>query len=340
MYEPQSSPDPVLLPTGLHHLSDQPVPPSTEPPAVVEAGSIEPAQARQELDAALSASGAAQRLRALDRVGRLDALLPELRPMKGCEQPKEHYWDVFDHTIETVAAVDRIVDELPALAEGRRPGSGLSPASAAWLLAELSRPLAEGADPLRLTRWSALLHDVAKPATKSLQPDGRTRFFGHPELGAQMTREILGRLGYRASEIDFVARLVDMHLRPGQLGFPEPSDRAVRRFFRDAVDGAAGLLVLNLADHAAALGPRLIEADWNYHLAAVDGVIARRDVLTPPPPPVRLVTGHDLMQHLQIPPGPHLGRLLDRIAEAQAAGEVTDRSEALALAEELHRSSQ
>ena len=301
---------------------------------------IDPALVRRELDAALSTPGAAGYLRALDRAGLLDLILPELRPMKGCTQPKEHYWDVFDHTIEAVAALDWIWAEIRATAGGERPASALSPNSASWLVAELTRPLPDGADPLRLTRWSTLLHDIAKPATKSIQPNGRTRFFGHSELGAELAHRLLGRLGYPETEIVFVARLIDMHLRPGQIGHPSPTDRAVRRLFRDAGEGAAGLLILNLADHAAALGPRLTQAGWQAHLALIDDLVARRDEPAAEAAAARLVTGHDLMDHLRLPPGPLVGSLLARITAAQASGEVTTRAAALSLAEELYQAEQ
>lgn len=298
---------------------------------------FDPATVRQELDWAFSRSGSAVYLRALDQAGLLFALLPELAPMKGCAQPKEHYYDVFDHTIEAVAAVDMFVGELPAIAAGSRPDSVLHPTAAAWLIEHLTRPLPGGGDPLRLTRWSALLHDVAKPATRSVQPNGRTRFFGHPELGARLAREILGRLDYPEEEIAFVERLVDMHLRPGQLGEAEPTDRALRRFFDEAGPGAAGLLILNLADGAAAQGPRLTQEAKNRHLAYVGSLIARRDAGRPVPPPLRLVTGHDLMDHLGLGPGPELGAILKEVAAAQTAGHVADREAALSLAAAIHQ---
>lgn len=299
------------------------------------ATSLTPDFVRDQLNAAFGRPGAATWLREIDAAGMLDRLLPELVPMKGCAQPKEHYWDVFDHSIETVAAVDRTVAALPATARGDRPDSGLSAEGAAWLSAELAGPDETGAQ-LRLTRLSALLHDVAKPATKAVQPDGRTRFFGHPERGAEMCRDLLGRLGYPPAEIEFVATLVDMHLRPGQLGAEDRTDRALRRLFRDAGPGIAGLLVLNLADHAAAQGPRLTDVGWNLHLAVIDDII-RRGTAPPPPKPVRLVTGHDLMAGLDIEPGPGLGRLLDMIEAAQAAGEIATPEDALDLARRLHR---
>lgn len=295
--------------------------------------------ARRLLDAAFAAPGAADRLRDLDRAGRLDRALPEIVPLKTCTQPKEHYWDVFNHTLETVAAVDRIVADLPAIAAGERPGAALTSARAGWIAAELIAPGDGAGSPLFWLRWTALLHDIAKPETKAVQPDGRIRFFGHSELGAEKSRAILGRLGYPDAAIERVARLVDLHLRPGQLGDFPPTARAVRRLAREAGDDLAALLVLNLADHVAARGPRLTEAGWNAHLELIESIAGRRDEPATPEPEERLLTGYDLIEHLGIPPGPYLGSVLRRIAEARAAGQIADRADALALAERLHRAS-
>ncbi len=143
------------------------------------------------------------------------------------------------------------------------------------------------------------------------------------------------RLAFTAAEIELVARLIKNHLRPGQLAGPgaAPTPRALARFFRDLGEAAADLLLLNLADHAAARGPELTEAGWMEHVAYVAWVLANRP--TPPAPPPRpLITGHDLMTEFDLPPGPHVGRLLRVVREAEARGLVHTREEALAYAHE------
>jgi len=83
-------------------------------------------------------------------------------------------------------------------------------------------------------RLAALLHDVGKPATRKLEPDGRVSFHHHEVVGAKMTRARLRALRYPKSVIDEVSRLVYLHLRFHGYGTGEWTDSAVRRYVTDA----------------------------------------------------------------------------------------------------------
>jgi poly(A) polymerase len=111
-----------------------------------------------------------------------------------------------------------------------------------------------------------------------------------------------------------------------------PTARAIYRFYRDCGEAAWAILLLALADHLATVGPALSPQGWLVHVGLVHYVLmepARREAVVAPP---RLVTGDDLMEHLGLGPGPTIGRLLERVREAQAEGKVSTREEALALA--------
>lgn len=187
-----------------------------------------------------------------------------------------------------------------------------------------------------LLKLGGLLHDVAKPETRAPDATGRVRFFGHAELGAKTAQRIMRRLHFSHRETAWVATLVEEHLRPLQLAAPgeAPTRRALRRFFRDTGDAAPGLLLLSLADHLAARGPRADEAGWRAYIAYLAWVLraGSEDEIARPP---RLVTGHDIMAALGIGPGPDVGRLLRAVEEAQEAGDVTTREEALSLIRRL-----
>jgi poly(A) polymerase len=111
-----------------------------------------------------------------------------------------------------------------------------------------------------------------------------------------------------------------------------PTRRALYRYFRDCGDAGVETLFLSLADHLATVGPRLNEAGWRQHVALVNYILTKRfqeeETVSPP----RLLGGDELMAELNISPGPHVGRLLETLREAQAAGDVSTREEALALA--------
>ena len=290
-----------------------------------------PERARDELCRLLVRADAATWLRRLDDLGLLTVLLPELEPARGCQQPKGHYWDVFQHLIETVASLTAVLT--PAPPEETVPALGQDPGLATLdIQLAMSRPLAGGRPRVVALRLAALLHDVAKPACRTFEPTGRMRFFGHADLGADLARSIMQRLHFGNLECDLVERVVRHHLRPGHLADVQPiSDRAIYRFFRDTEPAGVDTLILSLADHRAARGPLLDPAEYRRHENAVVHILDRRAEHLRVVAPVRLATGEDVMHELGISAGRQVGKVLDELQEAQAAGEVRDRQRALAF---------
>jgi len=300
-----------------------------------------PERQRDELMRILATPQAAPGLRLADELGLLEPLLPEVAATKGEEQPKEHQWDVFDHSLETVAALDVLLgSEKPADGRWTRLWRELwekmeeFPAVREHFQEEVS----QGHTRPALLKLGALLHDIAKPETRTIDDDGRMRFFGHAQAGALRAAAVARRLRFSGAEVRQVEAMVKEHLRPLQIAQDgPPSRRALYRYFRDTGEAGIDVLFLSLADHLATVGPRLDWDDWRAHLGVVGYILVWRfqEELAAPP---RLVTGHDLMDALSLAPGPLVGRLLEAVQEAQAAGEVTTREQALALARrELER---
>ena len=295
---------------------------------------------RDELGRIFATPRAAPSLRLLDDLGLLEQLLPEVTACRGVSQPKEHHWDVFDHAIETVAALDfMLADEKPT---GNREASfqrALWDTLAACpnLREHLAEEVSEGRSRATLLKMAGLLHDVAKPETRAPDDTGRIRFFGHAERGAETARRVLRRFRFSRRETELVATAVEEHLRPGQLSSAgPPSRRALFRFFRDTGEAAESILLLSLADHLAARGPGLAIDGWRHHVAYIAHVLTRRDEEETIVRPRRLLTGGDLMSTLGIGPGPEVGRLLAELEEALAGGEVATRDDALAFVRRLH----
>src|SRR5690606_7818583 len=92
----------------------------------------------------------------------------------------------------------------------------------------------ETGGPDRVLRWAALLHDIGKPKTRRLEPDGRVTFHHHEVVGAQMARKRLTELKFPKDVVADVSRLVELHLRFHGYGSGEWTDSAVRRYVRDA----------------------------------------------------------------------------------------------------------
>ena len=295
-----------------------------------------PDRQRDEIIRLLATDRAAAGLRALDRMGALDLLFPLLAGARGVTQPPEHYYDVFEHSIETVAALDALAGA------GTPPGrAAASLRSLFWrwldpiaaLRAYFDEELVPGRSRLALTKLAALLHDIAKPEAKAPDQTGRIRFFGHAERGASEVAAIAQGLRFANREIAFLHTVVAEHLRPLQTGNGgPPTDRAVARYFRDLGEAALATLVLSLADHMAARGPRIEHREFGRHVAYVGYLADRRRVLRAVTPRERLLTGDDLIRDLGLTPGPIIGRLLRAVDEARAAGEVRTRDEAVDIA--------
>ncbi len=284
---------------------------------------------RDELLLILALEGAKEHLLLADQLGLLGRVFPELEPTKGVVQPKEHHWDVFGHLLECVAAAERVT----------RPGDDPVLALVPWdgqMEAYFDAEASDGHTRRTLLKLAALLHDIAKPQTKTIEPStGRMRFFGHSELGAAMARQALGRLRFSARGIRMVSTMVEHHLRPAQMGQGTelPTRRAVYRYFRDLGEVAVDTLYLSLADYLAARGPAISIQDWELHVRIVRHTLELGLKEEAAPRQSWLVNGHDLMQAFHLLPGPELGSVLEAVHEAQAAGEVTTREEALAWVE-------
>jgi poly(A) polymerase len=255
-------------------------------------------------------------------------LFPELELSRGSFQPSEHYWDVLHHSLKTVAALDYLLRQEKWEYAGKDTLTEVP-----WsdeLQSYFEGEVGHGSNRLALTRLAALFHDIAKPKTRTVEPGGRVRFLGHADEGATMATDILERLRFSTREARFVKTLVKYHLRPTQMGLPEmPTNRAIYRYYRDTGEAAVGVLFLSLADHLATRGPTLDYVNWKMHSQTVAHVLSQQP--EEKMRPVRLIDGYDIMTILGLGPGPLVGELLELVQEAQAAGEVTTKDEALKL---------
>ena len=278
-------------------------------------------------------------LRLLEELGLFAQVFPEMEVTRDVEQPKEHYHDVLGHSIAAVEALDYLmVDRQPRAEPWRTLWADLWP-PLDWcegLRDYFAEEVVMGTRRLALLKLCALLHDIGKPETKSFQEDGRMRFFGHGDAGARIAVGLMRRMHFSAREIAIVKPMIEAHLRPIQMAQQgAPSRRAVYRFFRDTGEAGIDTLFLSLGDHLGTVGPRVSFEGFRAHAALTGHILRMRfqeqAIVSPP----RLLRGDELMAALGLAPGPLVGELLEAVREAQAAGEVSTRQEALALARGL-----
>ena len=285
---------------------------------------------REELVRILALPGSGEMVRYLDKLGLLTEIIPELKEMKVTEQPKEHYWNVFDHSVETMAAAEFLLRE-SLWKYGKEDLLKVTPWSE-----EISRHFDEevssGSNRRLLLKLGALMHDIAKPATKTVDETGRTRFLGHAKQGAATAVEVLERLRFSSREIRLVENLVYHHLRPAQMANDGlPTSRAIYRYFRDTEGAGIDVLFLALADYMATHGPKLDIEEWQQHNQLIGYILAEHLKQEAEVLPVRLIDGHDLMGIFGLRPGRLIGELLTEVREAQVAGELSTREEAIEL---------
>ena len=110
------------------------------------------------------------------------------------------------------------------------------------------------------------------------------------------------------------------------------SERAAYRYFRDTKEEAASVLLVAIADQRATRGPMTTRASHQRHEKVSFELLKRYFAKLKEKPFVRLITGDDLIKKLKLTPGPSFAKILDAVEEAQAAGEVRTKTQALALA--------
>jgi len=283
-----------------------------------------------------------QAIRQMETLGLLPIILPEIAALATVTQSPPHHEPVLAHTLSVlrwlVFVEACLAEERPSAPELASLQTMLAP-FAESLRVHLARVVDGGLDGRTLLRWGALFHDVGKKETQTVEDDGRIRFLGHDQVGAEMTISRLRQLHLSSQASKFVKRIVYGHMRPMLLantGRPV-SRRAVFRFYRDT--GAAGLdiCLLSLADHLAMYDGVGDEAAWE-RLVGVTAVLLQNyfEEHDKTVAPVALVDGHTLIKELNLQPGPEVGRLLRLIQEAQAAGDISTMAEAVAFARQSH----
>jgi putative nucleotidyltransferase with HDIG domain len=301
-------------------------------------------RARDELLKMFQLPEPGRSLSSLAELELLPIILPEINALAGVQQSAPHHEPVLDHvqsTLRWLATVERVIlygqpAADPRLEVAQAHLTNFVPS----LNQHFERRVDGGLDGYLILRLGALFHDVGKASTQEVDPDGHIRFYGHDKIGATTVGRALSWLKLSKEAIYGVKSIVAGHMRPLFLSQnPSLSRRAIYRFYRD--HGAYGLdiCLLSLADHLAIYDRMDGNLEWDRLLNVVDQLIGHyflhhEDSVRPNP----LIDGQDLIDILQVEPGPEIGRLLRLIEEAQAAGEITTRDQALALARQFNKS--
>jgi poly(A) polymerase len=261
-----------------------------------------------------------------DRLGLTAAILPELAALHGVEQSHFHHLDVHGHTIEVLRE---------QLALERDPASVFGPELGPRVAAVLAEPLADELTRAGALRFSALLHDIAKPATRRELDGGRVSFIGHDTVGDEVIGGICRRLRTSEKLREFLGAITRHHLVLGFLVHERPLSRAdVYRYLATTSPVEIEVTVLSCADRLATRGKNA-ERAIELHVGLARQLMAAALDWRAAGPPKPAVRGNRLARELGIEPGPELGELMGALAEAAYTGEATTPEDAVAYARRL-----
>ena len=255
--------------------------------------------------------------RLLDQTGLLDYVLPQLEKLKGVEtvDGKGHK-ENFSHTLEVLDNV--AAAEKKAIAEGLLKD---------FVFEDGVETEKVRTEPNVWLRWAALLHDIAKPATKKYDPVLGWTFHGHEVVGARWIPKIFQSLKMPLNEkMKYVQKLVGLHLRPIALVTDEVTDSAVRRLLFDAGNDIDDLMLLCSADITSKNPRKVARLKANFELVKaklveVEAKDAIRNFKNP-------ITGDYVMSLYGIEPCNTIGVLKEAVKNAILDGEIENSFEA------------
>jgi len=214
----------------------------------------------------------------------MEIIFPEINNIAGVEQRKDyHHKDVFRHTLMVIDNISEVNDNV-------------------WL------------------RFTALVHDIAKPATKKFIEDIGWTFHGHEELGARMMKGIFRRMKLPMNRLEYVSKLVRLHLRPMALAGEEVTDSAIRRLIVEAGEDLEDLITLCRADITSKDPGKVSEYLGNYERVMKKvWEVEEKDKLRSFQSPVK---GDEIMKICNLKPSKKVGEIKKAIEEAILEGKI------------------
>ncbi|MGD2269798.1 MAG: HD domain-containing protein [Desulfobacterales bacterium] len=285
-------------------------------------------------DAALIANSAGERIRTelfkilecvdahdyiiqMARSGLLFAVFPELAAMKGCIQNRYHRFDVFEHTLQALFYLEKILENPTVYLPNP------TVAKFEWT------PLHQAA----LLKYCILLHDIGKPVARTRASDGTVHFYGHGKKSAEMAEQISQRLKLSKQSADYTDFIVRNHLRPlflfNSRQKEKISRRAITRFLMKCGTRTPDLMLHAWADiNGKAAGGHQRNAAFTDFVQKI--LTDYYSDFTRRSEKPALITGTDLIEIFGLKPSPVFKKILKRVEEQRLCGNIETVDEAVA----------
>lgn len=269
---------------------------------------------RGELMKLLAVSNSCRYLRLMDDGGLLTAIIPELAPLKTCAQNGYHQFDAFEHTLQAFGFLETLLHvpekQVPAGHFLRHQPPSIR-----------RRPL---------LKYAALLHDIGKPGTRTVDEAGRAHFYNHEKESADLAQGIHQRLRLSKRQQSYADFIIRHHLKPLSLFtlFQKTrlSQKAVNRFFLKCGHLSGDLLTHAVADAFGKGDPENAAAFAAFadtlHKAYAGSFLPIKNL-------PQLLSGDDLIREFGLSPSPLFAKILRGVEEERLLGVLRNRDEAI-----------
>ena len=252
---------------------------------------IAPERINQELIKLFGGEFCAQSLILADEAGLLREIFPFVEEIKKIPPNSHHHLDLFRHSIETMRTI------------------------------RLNNPI---------LKLAAFCHDIGKPKTHTIEPNGRHRFIGHDEVGSKLIVPILEGLKFSKKQIEYVSLMIKNHIYPSALmSAQNVQDKAKIRFIKKLDPYVEDIIELARADRLCARGIAVNDEMVRKNLENLDELLNFYKKIKPKMESLpKLLDGKEIMELLRIKPSPILGKIIEALNEAQLEGMIKTKEEA------------
>ena len=251
----------------------------------------------------------------MDSYGVLEVVFPFAADLKKIPPNSHHHLGLLEHSIETVKQVqlyyENACDEVKT---------------------HLEEELFAGHRRIAYLKLGAFLHDIGKPSTWTIEPQtGRHRFIMHDSEGAKIVVPYLRDLKFSKKQSAYLQKIIKNHIYPaGVVTSEDASEKAYLRLYRKMGEETIDLIAIAYADRMSALGPEITQAMLEKNINGLNkllaGYLKQKNELKPLP---KLLDGNEIMQILNIPASKELGKIIEKLREAQISSEVVTREDAI-----------